>query len=281
MQDVEITTGATDVRPILPSALVSAFGMTAAEADDLADEVGQRLASDPDLCGRPLWRETVVELLVGPGRQNLLLSRWPVEDDPPVVSVIDGGAVDTTLYEVSGANRHALFKRSSWAWSVSRVDPVTGDPASPSGRFHFSVPYTGGYLMPGQVATYSASLPVLAGGSASYGEAPGWVRATDRSVTLRFEVTAPATADVMAGTEPTWPTTVGATVVSGAVTLTARRAFELPPVGSALLKLAASIVAGKKLAPNIKREDVAPGHQIEYFQGDGVGNLAAGLVALR
>lgn len=281
MQDVEITTAATDRRPVLPATLASALGLSVTESEELADEVGARLAADADLCGRPLWREEVTEKLTGPGRQNLLLSRWPIEG-LPAVAVIDGGAVDVTTYEVTGSGRHALYRRSGWALSASRVDSYTGEPAFPSTRLHYEAgPYFGGFLMPGQVSTYAADIVVQAGGSTSYGEKPGWIRATDRSISLRFEVTAPVGAEAMDSTEPVWPTTVGDTVVSGAVTLTARAAFELPAVGSALLKLATSIAAGSKMLPNVKKETIRPGHELEYFGGDGVGNLAAGLRALR
>ena len=279
MQDVEIQTAATDRRPILPSVLVSSLGVTAAESEELADEVGARLVGDADLCGRPLWRETVTEQLVGPGRQNLLLSRWPIEDDPPVVSVIDGGALDVAEYEVSGEGRHALYRRFGWAWSASRADPYTGDPASASTLFHYTTTYTAGWLMPGQVSTFAPDIVVQKGGSASYGEDVGWIRPTDRSIALRFEVTLPASGKATMDTlEPTWPATVGDTVVSGAVTLTARRAVEMPSVQSSLLKLAASI--DDERPPDLKREKFKD-HELEYRDGDGIGNLAMGLRALR
>lgn len=277
MQDLEVTAAAVDTRPIEPSKLAAAFGLSATDAEALADDVGARLAGDPDLCGRPPWRETVAERLPAPGGQFLRLSRWPVEDDPPQVSVIDNGALDPTLYEVTGTGRHSLYRQLGWGLSAHGSDPLTGDPAFPARRLYYSVAYTAGWIMPGQIAAWAPSLVVAAGGSASYDEEPGFVRASDRSVPLRFEVT---TSGTMAVPEPVWPTEPGVEVTSGTAVLTARRAFEMPRVETALLQLAGSLWESRRRDPAVAEEE-AGRLRLKYEAGRGADELAQALRALR
>lgn len=274
MLDLDVIAAAVDRRPVMPAALVSALGVPDAEAQRLADEVGERLARDPELCGRPPWRETVRERLAGPGSRLLALARWPVEG-VPVVQVIDGEVVDQLTYSVTGASRHSLYRKLGWDLSASGVQPYAGGPIFPAAGQLYQVDYTAGWIMPGQIVDWSANLVVSAGGSASYGGAPGWVRASDRSIPLRFEVTVSGS---MGTSEPVWPTTPGETVSSLGVVLTARRAFEMPNVTGALVQLAATILEGQGRSADIKSE-AARGLRIEY--GPGASNLPESLRGLR
>ena len=199
------------------------------------------MEDDDELVGRPLWREGVTERLPGRGRQTLLLSRWPIEDDPPVVTIIDHGDVDIDLYSVTGTNRHALVHETRWRLAADRVDALTREPVFPILGLYYSISYTAGYLMPGQVSTWTSSTPWGVGQSVSYGAGTeyGWARATDRTVQFRFEVT-DGSGTVL--TEPTWPTVVDGEVTAGTVTFTARAAFDLPPYVSSAARTLAEIV---------------------------------------
>lgn len=226
MLDLSVSAQSPDRRAIRPSLILSTVaGISAlADAEALADEASS-LLDHPELVGREPWRQTYAERVVGNGRRLLLLSRWPIEDNPPVVTVIDNGVVDATSYSVTGNNRHALYRQVGWSFAGSSSSPLTGMVDYPNQRLYYSVAYTAGYLMPGQVATWTAGGSYAAGGSASYSEDPGWARATDRTNPLLYEASG---SGATGGSEPAWPATVGDTVVDGSITWTARAAFEWP-----------------------------------------------------
>lgn len=280
MRDLEINTAAVDRRPLEPSRIAAAFGIATTAAEDLADEVATRLEGDQDLAGRPIWRETVTEKTPGPGTQRLLLSRYPIEDLPVVTEIESEFVVDIDDYKITGSGRHALFRLHRWARS-GLGSHLTADPIGPPRSLFYSVPYTAGWLMPGQIAKWEDGLTVERNGSTSYGDQVGWVRPTDRTITLRFEVTAPATGiSALSSTQPAWPTVVGDTVSDGAVTFTARRAFEMPNVGLALLQLATFIQAGSVRDPRVEEEEIKD-HRLKYRAGGGLGEISAGLRPLR
>lgn len=267
MLDLTVTAPATDTRIVLPSALVSALGVTAgAPADALADRVSQLVADRRDMVGRDLWRQAYTERVEGVDQYDLQLARWPIEGDPTIQNVF-GLAVefgpDRLDARVTGRNRHSVYRRNGWERPAER-DPVTGERVAAPSAHHYTANYTAGYLMPGQIVTWSAALDVNVGGSAAYDEDPGWVRATARSVALRFEATVGGTTD--ATTEPVWPTVVDGTVVDGSVTWTARAARELP-VGltEAAQDLAAHLQDLRDKERDVKREE-ADRTEIEYFQ---------------
>jgi len=276
-EDLTTTAEAVDTRPLPPSVLVTELGLSSSDADDLADELGARLL-DFDLVGRPLWRESYSEKLPGPGGIHLLLSRWPVVSNPkPVVTTIDGGTVDADGYETSGVGGHILERAIGWARTSFRADRLTGTLASPASSLYYIAAYTAGYLMPGQVADWSASLSVQVDGSTSYGELPGWVRASSRRVSLRFEVT---TTGVMDAGEPTWPTVIGDTVASGTAVLTAREARELPKLQSAFLRLATHLQATRKQRPGLESEKIKD-HELVYGDADAAATLSESFRVLR
>ena len=276
-EDLTTTAPAVDMRPLPPSVLVTELGLSSAAADELADEIGQRLL-DFDLVGRPLWRESYSEKLPGPGGIHLLLSRWPVVSDPePVVTTVNGDTVDADGYETSGVGGHILERAIGWARTSHSSDRLTGSLTSPASSLYYIVAYTAGYLMPGQVADWSASLSVQVDGSTSYGELPGWVRAPSRRVSLRFEVT---TTGVMDAGEPTWPTVIGDTVASGTAVLTAREARELPPLQSAFLRLATYIQATRKQRPDLESEKIKD-HELVYGGADSAATLSESFKVLK
>jgi len=276
-EDLTTTVPAVDMRPLPPSVLVTELGLPSTAAGELADEIGQRLL-DFDLVGRPLWRESYSEKLPGPGGIHLPLSRWPVVSDPkPVVTTVSGGTVDADGYETSGVGGHILNRACGWARTSHSSDRLTGTLASPASSLYYIVAYTAGYLMPGQVAAWSAFLPVRVDGSTSYGEPAGWVRPSSRSVSLRFEVT---TTGVMDLVEPVWPTVIGDTVASGTAVLTAREARELPKLQSAFLRLAAHLRATRKQRPGLESEKIKD-HELVYGGADAAATLSESFRVLR
>jgi hypothetical protein len=89
------------------------------------------------------------------------------------------------------------------------------------------VTYTAGYVLPEQISTWSASATVELG---------SWARPVKPvGKRILFEATV---GGVAAGSEPTWPTTTGSTIVDGAVTWMARDAEELPANISAFAAMA-------------------------------------------
>lgn len=160
----------------------------------------------PQGMARPPWRQTYAEQTNGDGSNILLLHRWPVESVTSVTyPASDPDTIDATEYSIAGENRGMLYRRYGWSKPCDET------------LYDYLVTYVGGWLMPDQIADWSAAAAKTAG---------VWVRSTSPTSLLRFECTTAGTTH--ATTEPTWPTTVGGTVTDGTVVWTAREASELP-----------------------------------------------------
>jgi hypothetical protein len=162
--------------------------------------VGASMAG-PEGLGRDPWRQVYQERFsLFREVTSLLPSAWPVESIAS--AVVDGVTLDATSYEVLGRQRDTLYRSNCW--------PITSCPHG------LRLQYVAGWLMPEQVSDWSGTASVSAG---------SWTRSSDPSVLLRFECT---TAGDTAGTEPTWSSIPGETVVDGTVVWTAREATEQP-----------------------------------------------------
>jgi len=242
-----VTTAASDERLALPAALVAAeSALAVATAREWIDAAGDLICRD--VLKRELWRQAYLEEVPGKGGQVLALSRWPIEDDPPPVSTIDGSAMDTSTYSVQGRHRHSLYRR--YGWELAGLAEEFGRQViSPTDSKAYSVAYTAGYLMPGQVSTWAAATAYQTEpASISYDDPltgvpyvrGAWVRSADRRVQLRFECT---TAGTTGASEPAAftasATAAGDTIADGTAVWTARAAFELPAIlQKAALKIA-------------------------------------------
>jgi hypothetical protein len=156
-------------------------------------------ASIVEECGFPLARATYEQSWSG-GRARRYLSNIPVEPESLTVSIDDEAVPDWTLED---ENWGLLYRSSGW-------------PCSSDGSLGVVADYRAGYLLPNDVADWTAEAPISVG---------RFVRPGSPSV-LRFEAT---TAGVTGEEAPSWPGAAGQTVADGSVIWTARTAWELPP----------------------------------------------------
>lgn len=187
----------------------------------LIDAMSEAFAGQDGL-RRPLCRQTYLERTVGFGGVLLPLSRWPVES---VTSVTDGAETPTTIaaseYAIAGERNELLYRRNGWARAaaVANASAVSG-----AELYDLAVTYVAGWLPPGSgpglVTAWTAATAIVAGAFVKP------AAAANGQIALLYECTTAGTTH--AATEPTWPTTVGATVVDNTVTWTARAAKELP-----------------------------------------------------
>lgn len=158
--------------------------------------------------GFDMARQSYKEVLPGTGRRRLTLARAPVDPDSVVVT-IDDEVQATTEWSVEDQDVGILYRRDGW----TRRYPEIGG----GSEEYIEIAYTAGWVLPDMVRTWADDLTLAAG---------EWIRPTSASLTpLLMEVT---TSGAVSGSEPTWPTTSGETLTSGAAELTARYAEELP-----------------------------------------------------
>lgn len=280
MIDVDVTAQSPDMRLATPAAVVALdAALSVADARALLDSSAATVEA---IFNRPPWRQAYVERTLAPGGHRLMLSRWPIEDDPPVVTIIDNGTVDVTTYSVTGTHRHSLYRRHGWA-RAGRADPLTGDFRSPTQTLWYSVPFTAGWLMPGQVSTWAASTAYKAEVATTSADDPAtgvpylvgsWVRSTDPRIVLRFECTTAGTTDA---TEPAAFATASAadTITDGTATWTARAARELPAdLSEASLELAL-LIDQRRTRDQSVQERRAPGAAVIYSESEIPGSILA------
>lgn len=151
------------------------------------------------LCNRVFRRAAGHVEAVAPGDFRLAVSR------PPIISVAsiteNGTAVDATDYEVQDAEAGLILREDGW----TRED-LGYEGGQLLQKATVEVTYAGGYVLPG--TAWSTNTFVLSG---------AFVRPTSASNQNVFQAGGDGTTG---GPEPTWPGTVGATVVDGGVTWT-------------------------------------------------------------
>ncbi len=239
--DLRSVVQAPDRRPVSPATLKDRLSLkTDADADALADDVADWWTEN---LRHELWANTWVARVPGQGIQWILSPRWPIWDDPPVVTPFDEEferqKYDPVTYRVTGQCRQLLYRQVGWPWTAPLVgiftsrgasgieDPllrIGPDPDDPS-----VLGYRAGFVMPGEILTWANDTEWAPKASTSYGgSAYGFAKATDRTVVGLFEV---AAGSGTVGTEPTWPTVDGESVTESGVTFTLRLfAQELPRV---------------------------------------------------
>jgi len=175
-----------------------------------------------EFLGFQIPRQRYEETVTGTGRQRLILAVRPVDRDSIAVTLDDVLLVAADDdYSVDDARQGLLFRRYGWTPSYRMPGNL--------GEANIVVTYKAGYVLPELLETWTANDTTIANATTK------WLRPTSPQLSnFLFEVT---TAGTLGATEPTWPTTAGATVASGTAVLTARDAVELP----ALITLAAQI----------------------------------------
>jgi len=195
---------------------------------------------------RPLWADVVTSRQAGYGHRSLSLSRYPAWELPavaPVVLEVAGDVFDTDLYRVAGHCRNTLDRELCWPWTTRAEGGPAPAPVGGQEANSLQVgPYRGGYITPGEIATWAADVEWSPRASTSVGGvAHGWARTTDTSGLGAFEVTGGSGPVAI---EPTWPTADGDSVTADGVTFTLRaHAAELP-----VLYVTASLVVARALA---------------------------------
>lgn len=197
-------------------------------------------------CGRIFARQTYSETLRGLGRVNLVLAQYPIDADSTTATVDDTAVTD---YSVTEHEIGILWRDSGWDIS----SPKSGQDS----ESNVVIAYKAGYVLPNWISEWTA------GATKAVGE---WSQVKSGSTPVKdllFECTNAGTTD--GSTEPTWPTSAGATVTDNGVVWTARHASELPAdLEEAALVAAISWYRGDAtISQYVKRERLGP-QEIEY-----------------
>lgn len=139
------------------AAVKAELGGTFSAADDalLAILVKQMSSAIVAYTHRVFARETLTETLPGFGGIHLQLARTPVVE---VTAVTDQNSAVITDYAVASADRGWLYRRLGWSWSAQSYGGLAaggawldmGYPLPGQEEPHYSVAYTGGYILPSQ-----------------------------------------------------------------------------------------------------------------------------------
>ncbi len=161
--------------------------------------------------GREPWLQVYSERIPGPGGNMLRLSRWPIKGDPSSVTYGTGSSpdtVDATTYSVAGgARRDRLWRNAKWALSEQIERTPTYGSVAPD----YTVTYTAGWIMPGELTEWAASTAFAAN---------AWCKSTVADEPMVFQATVGGDTG---GSEPTWPTAEEGTVTDNEITWTAYR----------------------------------------------------------
>lgn len=205
---------------------------------------------------RPPLRGTWLERNAGDGGHLLILHRWPVESVSSVLyGIEDPETIEATEYSIIGEQRRTLWRQVGW---IAPALAIAAGQAGGAEPYAYSTTYVAGWLPPGSgagtVSTWLANTPYVVG---------AFVKPVAGAGLLLFEATTGGTSH--ASDEPTWPTTVGGTIVDGMVTWTARRAEELPEdiQEAALLTIKQWFDGGLDIMPGIQSES-AEGYEVTY-----------------
>lgn len=209
---------------------------------------------------RDYWRRQWRVRTEGIRGVYLLLPVWPVESVSLVAEGADsyGTTIDPAEYEIADPERQMLYRFNGWANSLSCVPgPLRfGRGTSFASGGHVSLDYLveliAGWLMPDEVTDWSAGASVTAG---------GYVRSTAPSLYL-FQATGPVSLD---SSEPTWPTTLGGTVIDSGTIWTASAARRLPDdlEEAALLTVKEWYSGGLEIPSGVSAESI-DGASISY-----------------
>lgn len=236
---VAISTSASDTRLAKPADLVSLdSSLSTLEARSWID-AASALASGRQGLMFPPWRQSYSLRVPGTDLTWMKLYSKPLES--VVVTDLDGVVINATTYQVTG-NGLGILDRverpDGWSRLLAGTIGISKTPDAYSERDAWLATTTAGWLMPGQVSTWSASTAYKTEPASTSYDDPvtgnayavgAWVRATDHRVLLRFECTVAGTTGASEPSEFTdSATSAGDEITDGTVTWTARSALELP-----------------------------------------------------
>lgn len=210
---IEVLTRASNSNLIELASVKTRLGIEGTSEDETLTELIEEASSSiVDYIGRPLARQRYRETIAGEDRPRIVLSRYPVDTDSVTVTV-DG--IEETDHVIENPANGVLYLSGGWprTFPTNYVDYRYG------GEKDITVTYTAGYLLPGDVASWTASTAVAL---------HTWIRPSTASLSpYLYQVT---TAGITGASEPSYPASTGLTVASGTAVLTARDAVELPAV---------------------------------------------------
>jgi Phage gp6-like head-tail connector protein len=203
--------------------------------DDLLSLMIEEVSSNIlDYLGFPLARQSYLEMVEGKGSPRILLTGRPVDKDSLTVTLLGTAVTDYKL-----ERGRCLNRLCGWPVAYPGLDYGLAQPyplfayvgvsyAAYDGPENVSVAYTAGYLLPGQVSTWTNGASLALG---------AWIRPSRSSLSpWLYEVTQAGSSGLA---EPVYPASSGSSVTDGTAVLAARDVSELP---AALRKAAALAV---------------------------------------
>ncbi len=232
---MQVLTPARHPRLMSPDMAISRLGSLATGQESLLEalvlEASEAIA---DALGFPPWRQTYRASLPSvSGEARLSLGMAPVEPGTVSISYSDE-VLDAESYQLDSA-AGILYRAGGWPDTSGLTSPLglTSEPGSELPIV--TAEFVGGWVMPEDLRAWEAGATYELGDFVK----PPWPAIYLHEVTV---------AGVAGGSAPTWGVEVGEEVESGAVTMVARAAKELPrPITAACLdELRSNLFSGRR-----------------------------------
>lgn len=152
---ITVTTTATNVNMTELETVKSLLKIKDSKYDtDLTGIIQRASSAIVSHCDRPFALQTYTETLSGDGSNFLVLRHSPLQSVTSVT--LRGDSV--TDYSIDDKEDGILFRELGWGWTVGQSRGLAGHPLSGSELNKWTVVYTAGYSMPGDIATATGVL---------------------------------------------------------------------------------------------------------------------------